>query len=46
MEVGCAYGWFMQKAKQFYTMEGIEAEEAVAEKVREKGLCIHTGLFP
>lgn len=46
LEVGCAYGQFMQKAEQYYKMEGVEAEDAVAEKAREKGLCVHTGLFP
>lgn len=46
LEVGCSYGQFMQKAEQYYKMEGIEAEDTVAKEARRKGLCVHTGLFP
>lgn len=46
LEVGCSYGQFMQKAKSYYRMEGIEAEDTVAEEARQSGLSVHTGLFP
>lgn len=46
LEVGCSYGWFLEKANKYYQMEGIEAEDTVAQAARQKGFCVHTGLFP
>ena len=46
LEVGCSYGWFIEKASGLYEVEGIEAEDTVAQKARDKGLRVHTGLFP
>lgn len=46
LDVGCSYGWFIEKAEKLYEMEGIEAEEQVAQKARDKGMHVCTGMFP
>lgn len=46
LDVGCSYGWFIEKAAKLYEMEGIEAEDQVAQKARDKGMRVYTGMFP
>lgn len=46
LDVGCSYGWFMKKVNKLYDMEGIEAEDKVAQEARDKGMRVYTGLFP
>lgn len=44
LEIGCAYGFFLQEARQFYDVQGLEiAEDAVA-FCREHGLPVRAGV--
>ena len=43
LEVGCAYGFFMQEAKRFFDVSGIELAEDAAEHCRRSGLNVFTG---
>jgi SAM-dependent methyltransferase len=47
LDVGCAYGWFLQTAKSrgMVTL-GVEPEEAVAEAARLSGYNVLNGYFP
>jgi SAM-dependent methyltransferase len=44
LEIGCAYGFFLQEAATFYEVTGIEIAEAAARSCRERGLRVVTGL--
>lgn len=46
LEVGCAYGWFLDASKVIYRMKGIEAEDKTASYARKNGHDVITGLFP
>lgn len=46
LEVGCAHGWFLQKAQEKYQAEGIEPDHAIARQAQAKGLAVRTGFFP
>ena len=43
LEVGCAYGFFLQEAKQHYDVSGIELAESAAEHCRRSGLNVLQG---
>jgi SAM-dependent methyltransferase len=43
LEVGCAYGFFLQEAKHFFDVSGIELADDVAEHCRRSGLIVFTG---
>ena len=46
LEVGCAYGWYLESVGDKYQMEGIEPEASVAEQARRNGHKVHIGFFP
>lgn len=46
IEVGCAYGWYMDSIGEDYQIEGIEPEDSIAEQARSRGHVVHTGFFP
>ena len=43
LDVGCAYGFFLQEAKRFFDVSGIELAEDAAEHCRRSGLNVFTG---
>ncbi|MDH2347089.1 class I SAM-dependent methyltransferase [Bradyrhizobium sp. SSUT77] len=43
LDVGCAYGFFLQEAKRFFEVSGIELAEDAAEHCRLSGLNVFTG---
>jgi SAM-dependent methyltransferase len=43
LEVGCAYGFFLQEAKRYFTVCGIELAEDAAARCRRRGLAVETG---
>jgi len=43
LDVGCAYGFFLQEAKRFFEVSGIELAEDAAEHCRRSGLKVLTG---
>lgn len=43
LELGCAYGFFLQEAKRFYDVAGIEIADAAAAHCRQQGLRVVTG---
>jgi SAM-dependent methyltransferase len=44
LDVGCAYGFFLQEAKPFFDVSGIELAEAAAAHARKSGLDVRTGV--
>ena len=44
LDVGCAYGFFLEEAKPFYEVAGIELAEGAARSCRERGLRVVTGI--
>jgi len=44
LDVGCAYGFFLEEAKRFYDVAGIEIAEEAAAACRARGLTVLTGL--
>jgi 2-polyprenyl-3-methyl-5-hydroxy-6-metoxy-1,4-benzoquinol methylase len=43
LDVGCAYGFFLQEAKRFFDVSGIELADDAAEYCRRSGLNVFTG---
>jgi SAM-dependent methyltransferase len=43
LEIGCAYGFFLQEAKRYFTVAGIELAEDAAAYCRRRGLAVDTG---
>lgn len=43
LEVGCAYGFFLQEAKRYFTVAGIELAADAAAYCRRQGLAVETG---
>ena len=43
LELGCAYGFFLQEAKRFYDAAGLELADAAAASARQAGLNVVTG---
>lgn len=46
LDVGCAHGWFLERAQGKFDVVGIEPDEVVARKTLEKGLPVRVGFFP
>ena len=46
LEVGCAYGWFLELAKDYFKVLGIEPDRFVFESVESKYLPVRFGCFP
>ena len=44
LDVGCAYGFFLQEAKPFFDVYGIELAEEAAAHARRSGLDVVTGM--
>jgi len=43
LEVGCAYGFFLQEAKRYFSVRGIELADDAAAYCRRHGLAVETG---
>lgn len=46
LDVGCAHGWFIEKARERYDVVGIEPDHAVAAAGIVRGLPVRGGFFP
>lgn len=46
LDVGCAHGWFLEKASAHFDTVGIEPERVVAERTARRGLNVRQGFFP
>jgi SAM-dependent methyltransferase len=44
LELGCAYGFFLQEAKPYFDVTGIELAAAAAAHARDAGLDVRTGI--
>ena len=44
IEIGCAYGFFLDEAQQYYEVSGIELAEDAAAYCRQRGLNVVTGV--
>jgi SAM-dependent methyltransferase len=44
LELGCAYGFFLEEARPYFDVAGIELAEDAAEHCRRKGLQVYSGL--
>lgn len=44
LDVGCAYGFFLQEARRFFDVAGIEIAEDAAAYCRQRGLRVFTGV--
>ncbi|MGD0024708.1 MAG: class I SAM-dependent methyltransferase [Xanthobacteraceae bacterium] len=44
LDIGCAYGFFLEEARPFYEVAGIEIAEHAAEFCRSRGLRVLTGV--
>jgi SAM-dependent methyltransferase len=44
LDVGCAYGFFLQEAAPYYDVTGIELADAAAEHCRRRGLNVLSGV--
>ena len=46
LEVGCAHGWFIELAKDYFEVLGLEPDENVFKAASYRGLPIRMGYFP
>lgn len=46
LEVGCAHGWFLERARTAFDVLGIEPDNAIAAATKRKGLSVTSGFFP
>ncbi|WP_225772505.1 class I SAM-dependent methyltransferase [Pseudomonas sp. Marseille-Q5115] len=46
LDVGCAHGWFLERAAKDYEVTGVEPDSAVFQKTVKKGLDVRNGYFP
>ncbi len=44
LEIGCAYGFFLEAARPFYDAAGLEIADVAAESCRQRGLQVATGI--
>ena len=44
LEIGCAYGFFLQEARRHFEVTGIELSPDAAEHARRNGLTVRTGM--
>ena len=44
LEIGCAYGFFLEEARRFYDVAGIEISQAPAAFCRKRGLTVVNGI--
>ncbi|HEU4851142.1 MAG TPA: class I SAM-dependent methyltransferase [Telluria sp.] len=46
LDVGCAHGWFLEAAHGRFDVLGVEPDEFVARRTKERGLPVRVGYFP
>lgn len=46
LDVGCAHGWFVEKAQATYDALGLEPDEAIATRALARNLPVRGGYFP
>ena len=46
LDVGCAHGWFLEKAREYYDVLGLEPDNFVASRTKQRGLPVREGYFP
>jgi SAM-dependent methyltransferase len=46
LDVGCAHGWFLDMARNYYQVLGLEPDKSIFESVSHQGLPIRNGYFP
>lgn len=46
LDVGCAHGWFVEKAQATYDALGLEPDEAIAARALARNLPVRSGYFP
>lgn len=46
LDVGCAYGWFLESAKNDFDVLGLEPDQVVFEVAARRGLPVRMGYFP
>src|SRR5207244_238073 len=44
IDLGCAYGFFLKEAKQYFEVSGIELAEDAAQYCRDQGLQVLSGV--
>jgi SAM-dependent methyltransferase len=44
LEIGCAYGFFLEEARRFYDVAGIEIADAAVAFCRNRGLAVINGV--
>lgn len=44
LEIGCAYGFFLQEAAPFFDVQGLEISDEAAAFCRQRGLSVSTGI--
>ncbi len=46
LDVGCAHGWFLEKAAAHYEVLGLEPDDTVAQRTLQRNLPVRNGYFP
>jgi 2-polyprenyl-3-methyl-5-hydroxy-6-metoxy-1,4-benzoquinol methylase len=46
LEIGCAHEWFLERAKSFFDVCGVEPDQNIYAGTRIKGLNVRLGYFP
>jgi SAM-dependent methyltransferase len=46
LDVGCAHGWFLEKAAAHYDVLGLEPDGAIADRAKARNLSVRKGYFP
>lgn len=46
LEIGCAHGWFLEKAQSAFDVFGVEPDQSIYAGVQGKGLNVRLGYFP
>ena len=46
LDVGCAHGWFLEKASPYFEVFGIEPDAEVASRTIARGFSVRRGYFP
>ncbi|OFA07378.1 class I SAM-dependent methyltransferase [Duganella phyllosphaerae] len=46
LDVGCAHGWFLETAKEYFDVMGIEPDAVVGNRTASRGLPVRPGYFP
>ena len=46
LDVGCAHGWFIEKAAASFDVLGLEPDPFIAERTRQRAIPVRLGYFP